>query len=1107
MTSKITANFKGFIHVISIHDSNLNDQKDITQIKYQRDGSGIRFYHENYPFFEVLPEHCLNFNVKVDSSSKTFCMHFSNPMEWNNGYRVQKIYFDYSGVTKKAKPLDPALSEFQNKVENAKNISRRQSDPSILRRNSPSYPNYSPRHNTSSSAPNSPLHWSSSSHHQTPSPSSFVHTNQSQTQHKVAINSETNESFNVNLNQQWNQFNAGSDSNSPIPNSKQSNSRNSPKLDQVKSNNVPTPANPFPESLQHSKPKLEPEPTPPSNKSKSLDLQPIQVEGNVFNDPAFPFLVNYLLLASKTFHGNLKPEVKQELKTLQEFQDRDPFAFLSSWILTVPHFPSNIEISHLTEFKKEFENLIHRNPMKVYKRAVHLHGDLSCKANNSQIEKLSYDFNDINIIHSIIPSDHIITINCHRAPIEPLFKCGFILFGRKYKLLALSSSDLRAQKARFVYEGKISVQKIREFLGTFHSIQNQFKFCARLGQSLSSGTPTIPICDSDFQVVDDLCVFGSRGDKKYEFTDGCGIIRRSFVQQIYEKYCEIKEYDHNRTYIPSGIQIRYRGFKGMLLTWNDEDGECIYDRRMREAFHHHKIVFTKSMEKFDITNEFKKDEKRNTLYVLNVSGPSYDATLNAQMMQILIDLHPNYKSQLDEIGDEIMQDYENILHDPQRLFQFFSHGLQEEPGTYAHTLALALFYGQDIHKNPWLWKQVTLSIKKSSESLKKLKFPISQSVNQLGVFDPTGTLKEDEIFFNCPGEFLSDGTEVLITRTPTVHPGDIQRVKFRRVSSLNPLRNVVVFSTKGQRPLPDKLSGGDLDGDRFFVCWDPRLVELLDAQRPADFDMEKHETHAAFDSSSEESVNQVLFDVFEEYRQHCNVGELYNLHSIICNTVGAKHHHAIKIAELASIWVDAAKNGVDLIKKNKPRLDEIRKEYKNYKECKKYKEDESKESGFKLVKGDCFLKSLSERISKRSQNITHQENLNNYDEDLQDFSPFWNPEDTLPEEICNRILTEWSAIIRSLDTFKNNDISQNEFFSIAHHKLRKLLDEECQKSICCANESLKIAVASTVYKYQAEHSSNTQWLSFVFLPELNSLKLAHQKCNQPHLLPFVRACK
>ena len=47
-------------------------------------------------------------------------------------------------------------------------------------------------------------------------------------------------------------------------------------------------------------------------------------------------------------------------------------------------------------------------------------------------------------------------------------------------------------------------------------------------------------------------------------------------------------------------------------------------------------------------------------------------------------------------------------------------------------------------------------------------------------------------------------------------PGDIQKVKALPAKHSSPfvfMDNVLIFSAKGDRPLQDKLAGGDLDGD------------------------------------------------------------------------------------------------------------------------------------------------------------------------------------------------------------------------------------------------------------------------------------------------------
>ena len=82
-----------------------------------------------------------------------------------------------------------------------------------------------------------------------------------------------------------------------------------------------------------------------------------------------------------------------------------------------------------------------------------------------------------------------------------------------------------------------------------------------------------------------------------------------------------------------------------------------------------------------------------------------------------------------------------------------------------------------------------------------------------------------------------EGTAI-ITRNPCLHPADIRIVtcvnsseakkRFEKIN-INENRfekfvNCVIFPMKGKFPLTAQISGSDLDGDNFFVCWDPRLI-------------------------------------------------------------------------------------------------------------------------------------------------------------------------------------------------------------------------------------------------------------------------------------------
>lgn len=95
-----------------------------------------------------------------------------------------------------------------------------------------------------------------------------------------------------------------------------------------------------------------------------------------------------------------------------------------------------------------------------------------------------------------------------------------------------------------------------------------------------------------------------------------------------------------------------------------------------------------------------------------------------------------------------------------------------------------------------------------------------------------GTLKEGEVFVRISiegqGVLTLDGAEVIVGRNPCLHPGDIQKFKAVQNDLLGHLEECIIFPTVGKRDAPSLMSGGDLDGDRFFVSWDPDIIpEIL----------------------------------------------------------------------------------------------------------------------------------------------------------------------------------------------------------------------------------------------------------------------------------------
>jgi hypothetical protein len=141
--------------------------------------------------------------------------------------------------------------------------------------------------------------------------------------------------------------------------------------------------------------------------------------------------------------------------------------------------------------------------------------------------------------------------------------------------------------------------------------------------------------------------------------------------------------------------------------------------------------------------------------------------------------------------------------------------------------------GLDFHHDPFLYSVVEMSVVSKLRDIKyRGRIPIEEGLTLYGIMDETGILRANEIFVvteKSPdgGRVVLVRNNVVVTRSPAMHPGDIQIVNAVNVPEGSPLRqlsNVVVFSQHGDRDLPSMLSGGDLDGDLYNVIWLPQLV-------------------------------------------------------------------------------------------------------------------------------------------------------------------------------------------------------------------------------------------------------------------------------------------
>jgi RNA-dependent RNA polymerase len=79
---------------------------------------------------------------------------------------------------------------------------------------------------------------------------------------------------------------------------------------------------------------------------------------------------------------------------------------------------------------------------------------------------------------------------------------------------------------------------------------------------------------------------------------------------------------------------------------------------------------------------------------------------------------------------------------------------------------------------------------------------------------------------------------VIITRNPSLSPADVRKCRCLSLEEIDKRMkkignesnyfdkfvNCIVFPKKGAIPLTAQISGSDLDGDIFFICWEKDFV-------------------------------------------------------------------------------------------------------------------------------------------------------------------------------------------------------------------------------------------------------------------------------------------
>uniref|UniRef100_A0A1J3CMU9 RNA-dependent RNA polymerase n=1 Tax=Noccaea caerulescens TaxID=107243 RepID=A0A1J3CMU9_NOCCA len=452
---------------------------------------------------------------------------------------------------------------------------------------------------------------------------------------------------------------------------------------------------------------------------------------------------------------------------------------------------------------------------------------------------------------------------------------GIVIGDKKFEFLAFSSSQLRESSAwMFAPIDGLNAAGIRAWMGDFEHIRNVAKYAARLGQSFSSSRETLNVRRDEIEVIPDVetGAFGTR----YVFSDGIGKISAEFARRVAKK-CGLTEFS------PSAFQIRYGGYKGVVAvdpnSWK-------------------KLSLRKSMSKFESENT-KLDVLAWSKY-----QPCY---LNRQLITLLSTLGVK-DNVFEKKQRQVVDKLDAILTDPLEAHEAL--GLMA-PGENTKILKELILCGYKPDAEPFLSMMLqNFRASKLLELRTKSRIFIPRGRSMMGCLDETRTLEYGQVVvqYSDPtrlgSRYFITGP-VVVAKNPCLHPGDVRVLEAVKVPDLSHMIDCVVFPQKGSRPHPNECSGSDLDGDIYFVCWDPELIPPATSE-PMDYTAEPAQI-LDHDVTIEE-----IEEYFTNYIVNDSLGIIANAHTAFADKEQLKAFSdpCIELARKFSIAVDFPKTGV-----------------------------------------------------------------------------------------------------------------------------------------------------------------------------------------------------
>jgi hypothetical protein len=512
--------------------------------------------------------------------------------------------------------------------------------------------------------------------------------------------------------------------------------------------------------------------------------------------------------------------------------------------------------------------------------------------------------------------------------------------GLKVFMFAVHGVDISPDQSQDGYLGgrrsdcRMEVS-LESFLGWFMPIyanldSSDQKLFQRQRLGLSKTLPTIVLEQDEFVYLEDNPSWLKR------MNDGCARISRQLASDIHKHL--------GLDYIPSVFQGRISGAKGL---WMVEDDSSLYPDASNRRGYWVEVTDSQLKVKPHPKDRAGTDPQHRTFEILQWSSVPKTASMTVQLMSILH--HGGVKKELLEQRlrantHGYYLELVTAMKDPRNLRLWtrqHEKGSREQeipmlgafPKDRADQINFLLESGFSPDDNEQIVSRVRSSLTDYFEDyVNKLHLRIDMSTTVWCVPDPYGVLHPGEVQLIFSQPWISPngrpittlaGRDCIVYRSPGYLPSDAQRVRGVFRPELEHLLDVVVFSTQGPMPLASKLSGGDYDGDKCWVCFDPDFVKdfnntpvplkpVTEAEcRLVNKSIKLDEIFTSGSTTSKE-VDIFLTECFSFNLASPMLGMCTNEHEKVAYHRGYSDPGAIKLAALAGYLVDAPKQGYAL---------------------------------------------------------------------------------------------------------------------------------------------------------------------------------------------------